>query len=116
MIKLSQIEPLLDETGIVYEEINLSLVNEDKTIIPPYIAYYQNEPSHFCADGVIWASVSNVTVELITTLDDNESEFKVEEVLRKNEIIYAKDTSYMEDASIKSVEFNFEMLDDRFDN
>lgn len=116
MIKLSQIESLLDETGIVYEEINLSLINEDKTIIPPYIAYYQNEPAHFCADGVIWTSVANVTIELIATLDDNESEFKVEEVLRKNEIIYAKDTSYMEDASIKSVEFNFEMLDDRFDN
>lgn len=116
MIKLSQIDSLLDETGIVYEEINLSLVNEDKTIIPPYIAWYQNEPTHFNADGVIWSSVANMTVELIATLDDNDSEFKIEQVLRNHEIIYQKDTSYMEDASIKSVEFNFEMQDDRFDN
>ena len=64
--------------------------NDDKKMIPPFLAYREQIPSNFKADNLTFISFFNFELELVTEKKDIELERKIEKLLTNNNISYDK--------------------------
>ena len=76
---------------------------------PPYVVYLYPNANNFSADGVVYHSGNNLDIELYTDLKDIKLEKKVEAVLQKHGIFYAKSETWIESERLYEVLYEMEV-------
>lgn len=76
---------------------------------PPYIVYLYPSANNFAADGVVYHSGNNLDIELYTDKKDIKLEQKVEAVLNKYGIFYAKSEIWIESEKLYEVLYEMEV-------
>lgn len=64
--------------------------DDNKNLIPPFMAYRDREPDNFNADNKTYFSKPNYEIELVTIKKDVELEEKISDLLTENNISYEK--------------------------
>lgn len=107
-----QIKDLLSETGIQYEYMEF----EVGTISPPYIVWYLDESRGFYADGINYLNVHSVAIELYTDEYDRALEERIETVLRKHDIGFKAQRTYLNDENMYETIYLVEVAIDEQQN
>ena len=64
--------------------------SSDKNVVPPFMAYREQKPTTFKADGLTYYRPYNYEIELVTTKKEPTIEDQLEELLTINKIPYDK--------------------------
>lgn len=64
---------------------------DNKNLTPPFMAYREQSPNNFKADGITYYSALNFEIELVTSKKDVELEDKISKLLTENKIPYDKE-------------------------
>ena len=80
------------------------------TIQPPFMVWYYDETSEFYADGICYATVDSIVMELYGDEYDRSMEDKIEGVLKKYEIGYQKQREHIEDENLYETIYLMEVL------
>ena len=73
----------------------------------PYLCYYDSGSNNFAADGVVYFSVSRITVELYTKLKDVAAESKVEQAL--SSFYWEKTEEYIDSEKCYQIMYEMEV-------
>ena len=76
---------------------------------PPFLIYLLPQSHHFGADGKVYHKIEEVRLEVYTDYKSVELEQKVETVLEKHGIFYAKSEVWIESEKLYEVLYTFEM-------
>lgn len=87
----TEINEMIATIGIPYEYHHF-----EDTVSPPFLIYVDEPPTHIMADGVIYMSIRNVTLELYSDTKDSALINLVEDMLIRNEIRYQKEEDWIE--------------------
>lgn len=88
-----QIEIMLDEVGIPWKYMKF----EEKTIQPPFMIWYYDESRGYYADGINYAGIDSVVVELYSDRYDRDLEEKLERGLRSHGIGFRAQRIYIDE-------------------
>ena len=103
MDKLLQI---LAECGIPFAYDHFA---EGESPEPPFICYLLPGTNNFAADGIAYFKINEVNIELYTDIKDLDVEQRLEAVLDKHGIFYAKSEVWIESERLYEVLYSFEM-------
>lgn len=106
---------------MTYEEINtmISSIGLDYTYYQfpegeapdlPYVLFYYPERNDFQADGVNYAKVVQLNIELYTRNKDFTTEATLESVLDTYELSYSKEEQYIESEKMYEVLYIMEVM------
>ena len=73
----------------------------------PYLCYYDSGSNNFAADGVVYFSVSRITVELYTELKDVAAEGRVEQAL--SSFYWEKTEEYIDSEKCYQIMYEMEV-------
>lgn len=73
----------------------------------PYICYLVAYSNNFAADGVVYAKIDHIQVELYTALKDPEAEEKVEIAL--SSFVWEKDETYIDSEKCYQILYEIEV-------
>lgn len=104
MMPAEQIENMLKEVGLPYAYDHFTTHN---WIEPPFIVWRILENDDFHADGIAYAKIDALDIELYSDQKDWENEKKIEDVLEKYGIAYKKTGEFLD--SEKMYETLYEM-------
>ena len=76
---------------------------------PPFICYLLPGTNHFAADGIAYFKINEVNIELYTDIKDLDAEQRIEAVLDRYGIFYAKSEVWIESERLYEVLYSFEM-------
>lgn len=76
---------------------------------PPYVVFLHPKAHNFAADGKVYFKVNRLNIELYTNLKDVELEEKVEAVLNKHGIFYAKSEVWIDSEGLYEVLYEMEV-------
>ena len=76
---------------------------------PPFICYRLPESDNFSADGLVYAKIRKVHIEVYTDYKDTVLESKVEAVLDRYGIFYEYLETWIESEKLYEVIYSFEM-------
>lgn len=77
---------------------------------PPFAVYLFPGSNNFSADGVVYAGVTQLNIELYTDKKDLSMERKVESVLKEHGFFYEKTESYLASEQMYEVLYEMEVL------
>lgn len=106
MITRSQIEKMLDGTGIEYRYHHFET---EEAITPPFICWLIPGTNNFSADGVAYLNVRKLNIELYTDQKDDNLEKLVEEQIKENGIFWEKSETYIESEKMYEVLYEMEV-------
>ena len=106
MITRSQIEKMLDVTGIEYRYHHFET---EEAINPPFICWLIPGTNNFSADGVVYLNVRKLNIELYTDQKDDNLEKRVEEQIKENGIFWEKSETYIESEKMYEVLYEMEV-------
>lgn len=86
-----EISEILDTIGIPYAYHHF-----EDSVSPPFLIYVDEPPTHIMADGVIYMSIRNITLELYSDTKDSALIKQVEDMFIHNEIRYQKEEDWIE--------------------
>lgn len=115
MVKYSELEELLKETGIPCSEYHIEDFQEQFIEIPSLV-YIVINTNDVPADGIPYVRFLNVRIELLTNSIGFEEQKKVEKALSKAELFFAKDIDYDEDNKLYSTTYDITVLEDDSSN
>lgn len=75
---------------------------------PPFLCYLLPGSDHFAADGKVYYKINEVQIELYTDTKDLAVEQKLEAVLDKHGIFYAKSETWIDSEKLYEVLYQFE--------
>ena len=103
-----------DEVVTMLEEANLPLAYdhfaEGESPDPPFLIFLFPRSDNFAADGIVYAKVDELHVELYTDLKDPALEKRIEDILDRNEIVYDKSEVWIEEEKLYEVLYSTEVL------
>ena len=76
---------------------------------PPFLVFLYPGSDNFAADGQVYFKVNRLNIELYTDLKNVELEDKVEAVLDKHGIFYAKSEVWIESENLYEVLYQMEV-------
>ena len=97
---------ILAEIGIPFAYDHFA---EGESPEPPFICYLLPGTNHFAADGIAYFKINEVNIELYTDIKDLEAEQRLEAVLDRYGIFYAKSEVWIESERLYEVLYSFEM-------
>lgn len=97
---------MMEEMGIPFAYDHFA---EGESPEPPFICYLLPGSGHFAADGKVYFKINEVRVELYTDKKDLAAEQKVEAVLDKHRIFYARSETWIDSEKLYEVLYQFEM-------
>ena len=106
MMPNEQIKDMLDEVGLPYEYDHFTTHN---WIEPPFLVWRIPESDNFFADGIAYAKIVGLDIELYSDQKDWENEKKIEDVLEKYGITYQKTSEYLESEKMYEVLYEMEV-------
>lgn len=62
---------------------------------PPFLCYYLTDSDNFIADGVVYARIETLVMELYTAEKDFELEARVEAALTANDLAWQREEDYI---------------------
>ena len=77
---------------------------------PPFICFWYPQSDDIYADNSNYVQISNLQIELYTDKKDPSSEKQVEDVLRENNITWAKDETEIEAELMHMVRYSTEVI------
>lgn len=105
MIK-ERIEEILAETGIPFAYHHFT---EENAVDPPFIVYLNDESSNFYADGVVYAVISSINIELYTDEKDHKLEEKIENIFKEYNVAWEKEEIYIESEQMYEILYQMEV-------
>ena len=102
--KFEKFKLLLETTGF---PVAYNHFPQEEPPAAPYICWLTSEASSLRADGILYYSVADATVELYTKIKDPNAEAKVESTLAP--FAYAKTCDYLEDEHIYLTSYSLQL-------
>lgn len=102
---METIVEILKEAGIPFAYDHFA---EGESPEPPFICYLLPGSDHFAADGKVYYKINEVRIELYTDTKDLTVEQKLEAVLDKHGIFYAKSETWIDSEKLYEVLYQFE--------
>lgn len=115
MVKYSELDTILNDTGIPSSEYHIEDYDVQFISIPS-IAYAVINTIEIAADGISYIKFLNVRIELLTNTIGFEEQKKVEKALEKAEIFYSKDVDFDESNKLFSTTYDITVLQDDSSN
>lgn len=106
MMSNEQIKDMLDEVGLPYEYDHFTTHN---WIEPPFLVWRISESDNFFSDGIVYAKIDGLDIELYSDQKDWENEKKIEDVFEKYGITYQKTSEYLEPEKMYEVLYEMEV-------
>lgn len=106
MMTKERIEEILAETGIPFAYHHFT---EENAVDPPFIVYLNDESSNFYADGVVYAVISSINIELYTDEKDHKLEEKIENVFKEYNVAWEKEEIYIESEQMYEILYQMEV-------
>jgi hypothetical protein len=101
-----RIEEILAETGIPFAYHHFT---EENAVDPPFIVYLNDESSNFYADGVVYAVISSINIELYTDEKDHKLEEKIENIFKEYNVAWEKEEIYIESEQMYEILYQMEV-------
>lgn len=106
MMTKERIEEILAETGIPFAYHHFT---EENAVDPPFIVYLNDESSNFYADGVVYAVISSINIELYTDEKDHKLEEKIENIFKEYNVAWEKEEIYIESKQMYEILYQMEV-------
>lgn len=106
MMTKERIEEILAETGISFAYHHFT---EENAVDPPFIVYLNDESSNFYADGVVYAVISSINIELYTDEKDHKLEEKIENIFKEYNVAWEKEEIYIESEQMYEILYQMEV-------
>ena len=103
---VQEFKPVLESTGL---PVAYRAFPEGDAPALPFVCYHSPYTNNFAADGVAYAIINHVNVELYTQVKDPETEGKVEAALTGAGIYWEKSETYLEDEKCFQILYEFEV-------
>lgn len=103
---LERIKAILEATGL---PVAYRAFPEDAAPALPFVCYHTPYSANFAADGVAYATINHVNVELYTKVKDPAAEGKVEAALTGAGIYWEKSETYLEDEKCFQILYEIEV-------
>ena len=97
---------ILAEIGIPFAYDHFA---EGESPEPPFICYMLPGTNNFAADGIAYFKINEVNIELYTDIKDLDVEQRIEAVLDRYGIFYAKSEVWIESERLYEILYSFEM-------
>lgn len=78
----------------------------------PYILYYYPSNNDESADGINWATINQLNIELYTSNKNFKLEQQLEDILKQNEFYFMKSEQYIDDEKMYEVLYEMEVVID----
>lgn len=106
MMSKERIEEMLAETGLPFQYHHFT---EENAVDPPFIVYLNDESSNFYADGVVYAVISSINIELYTDEKDHKLEEKIENIFKEYNVAWEKEEIYIESEQMYEILYQMEV-------
>lgn len=106
MMSAENIKEMLNEIGLPYEYDHFSTHN---WIEPPFVVWRIPGSDNFHADGVTYAKIDVLNIELYSDEKDWNNEKKIEDILDKYGITYDKTGEYLDSEKMYEVLYEMEV-------
>lgn len=103
---LQEFKPVLEATGL---PVAYRAFPEGEAPALPFLCYHSPYTNNFAADGVAYATINHINVELYTQVKDPATEGKVEAALTGAEIYWEKSETYLEDEKCFQIIYEIEV-------
>ena len=103
---LEDIKTILEATGL---PVAYRAFPEGDAPALPFVCYHTPYSSNFAADGVAYATINHINVELYTQVKDPATEGKVEAALTQAGIYWEKSETYLEDEKCLQILYEIEV-------
>ena len=103
---MEDVKTLLESTGL---PVAYRSFPEGNAPTLPFVCYRFPYTNNFAADGVAYAIINHVNVELYTQVKDPETEGKVEAALTGAGIYWEKSETYLEDEKCFQILYEIEV-------
>ena len=104
---LQEIQTLVDSVGVPSAYFQFT---ENTAQPPPFICWYLPESVNFHADGVVYATLATLVVELYTDEKDDAKEAAVEAALDGAELGWQKEETYIGGEELWMVTYTTEVF------
>lgn len=98
---------MMTETGLPFAYDHFA---EGESPPPPFLIFLLPGTDNFMADGVTYAQISEVAVELYTDLKLPPLERKLEQIFEAHEIPWDKHETWIEEEKLYEVRYEFDTL------
>lgn len=103
---MEDVKTLLESTGL---PVAYRSFPEGGAPALPFLCYYSPYTNNFAADGVAYATINHINVELYTQVKDPATEEKVEAALTQAGIYWEKSETYLEDEKCFQILYEIEV-------
>lgn len=103
---IQELKTILDRTGVSFAYRKWKA---GEVPLLPYGVYYAGPNSPFAADGVVYFSSQQYSLELYSRDKDPELEARVEAVLTEAGIFFEKDEEYLENEHMNEIIYEIEV-------
>lgn len=106
MMTKERLEEMLTETGIPFAYHHFT---EENAVDPPFIVYLNDESSNFYADGIVYAVIDGVNIELYIDEKDHDLEKRIENIFANYNVAWEKEEVYIETEQMYEVLYRMEV-------
>lgn len=106
MMSKERLEEMLAETGLPFQYHHFT---EENAVDPPFIVWINEESANFYADGVVYAVIDAVSIELYTDEKDHKLEEKIEEIFKNYNVSWEKEETYIDSEQMYEVLYQMEV-------
>lgn len=106
MMSKERLEEMLTETGLSFQYHHFT---EENAVDPPFIVWLNEESANFYADGVVYAVIDAVNIELYTDEKDHELEKRIEEIFKNYNVSWEKEETYIDSEQMYEVLYQMEV-------
>ena len=103
---VQEFKPVLESTGL---PVAYRSFPEGNAPTLPFVCYHSPYTNNFAADGVAYATINHINVELYTQVKDPATEGKVEAALTGAGIYWEKSETYLEDEKCLQILYEIEV-------
>lgn len=103
---MEDVKTLLESTGL---PVAYRAFPEDGAPALPFVCYHTPYSANLAADGVAYATINHINVELYTQVKDSATEEKVEAALTQAGIYWEKSETYLEDEKCFQILYEIEV-------
>lgn len=103
---MEDVKTLLESTGL---PVAYRSFPEDAAPALPFVCYHTPYSVNFAADGVVYATINHINVELYTQAKDPATEGKVEAALTGAGLYWDKSETYLEDEKCFQILYEIEV-------
>lgn len=104
---LRDIKNMVESVGIPYAYYQFPEGTEQPT---PFICFYLTDSDDLIADNTNYAGIRQLIIELYTDEPDFALESEVESAINDNELVYVKNTAYIDSEKMWQISYTTEVV------